>query len=240
MVTPVYVQYFFNNLIFAMKLSTFFYIVSNGILILLLTCCANQNNGSDTNKKVKSDSFVREVPKAFLAPLKKKQHSEINNKLGLGSLENGFKELQIRIWRTDTHYDTTRLLILTNNGINWTGCIINFKLNLSENLDSVLSVSREDVIKAPKTGWNYFIDSVLVLGLLDLPDYVKLLPEYEVLSDGDGVTVEYANTEKYRIYGLPDPQSNEGKFVEARKMLLILRLIEDEFDIKGFSTILRQ
>lgn len=96
--------------------------------------------------------------------------------------------------------------------------------------DSILSISRLSKKVLPKTGWKDFILKINKLKVQSLPNY-STINYYSVCSDGDGVTIEVATVNKYRIYNYPCFESN-AQIWQAGNISKIMNLIENEFNFK--------
>ena len=88
---------------------------------------------------------------------------------------------------------------------------------------------------SPISGWKKFIDSMINLKLLSLPDE-KELPAYNGCggADGIGYYFEWSTMKKYRYYCYCNPDLNVDNFWQAVNVLRIAGLLEREF---GFEYI---
>ena len=175
------------------------------------------------------ESFTKDIPKDDTLSYFKKKNSELIKSLGLNSLENGFNGLQIRIWRAAPFVEEKRLLILTQIDSNWKAELIMFTIH------NQLAQHKQSFIRNPSSGWKSFLDNLVRLDIFTLPDCDTLSADYYKGNDADGVRVEFADNRSYRTYTYSCPDINEKKFIQAKKMMQIMRLIEDEFNFDGFT-----
>lgn len=159
--------------------------------------------------------------------LKKK---EIEKVIGLKSLENGVENLQIRIWYGVALSDELQLIYLKKNEDNWTCELYFLKYIFNKNRDSLVSFTKQIEKKVPKSGWEDFIQKLFELKVLVLPDSYQI-PNYVICNDGNGITVEIATKNRYKIYNYPCFTS-QNEIWEAKNIELILELLENELDFK--------
>jgi hypothetical protein len=149
--------------------------------------------------------------------------------LGLESTEKGFDSVQIRIW-----YDcinTPHFLVgLKNTNGKWKAelCRIIYPPTWQRSGDSI---SGKIIQGSPKSGWPKFISQLFNLKILTLPnDYEIPNFKYDAVTDGCGAEVEIATKNTYRFYAYNNPELY--KYWQTKNILLILKLINEEFEIK--------
>lgn len=187
---------------------------------------------SITGKYDISDSIEKDIPAFFQSENWNKYFLSQRAALNSPSLENGYDSLQIRIWIDHGYlrYDSTQLLVITNDRVQTFGSLYKYTPPYDLAEDSTIRISGRFISLRPKKDWKTVIDSLMSLGIRSLPDYEKL--KYDLDTDPYGVTVEVAVKNKYRIYYYPDYQIQAKKVPEAKKMLDIMKFLEREFDIK--------
>ncbi|MCW3074760.1 MAG: hypothetical protein JWP69_1829 [Flaviaesturariibacter sp.] len=202
----------------------FYYLLT--IVIFSFSCKGQRNPISqpapfvDTNK-----AFKKEIPSVDifynLAKTKQKQ-------LGLYSLENGFDDLQIRVWYDFALVRERRLVVITNNDANWTATVYHLQVDWDGKTETILSKKVKQLI--PKSGWTTFSKKLLDLKVVTLPsqDYIK---GYSGGEDGRTYNVEVASKNQYRFYSYWEPQEYQTKFWQAKNMADILKLFETELGI---------
>ena len=174
----------------------------------------------DTNK-----TFKKEIPTVDifynLAKAKQKQ-------LGLDSLENGFDNLQIRLWYDFALVRERRLVVITNKDTSWTATVYYLQVDWDGKTETILSKKIKQV--TPKSGWATFSKKLLKLKIVTLPnqDNVK---GYGGGFDGRTYNVEVATKNQYRFYGYWEPQEYQNKFWQANNMSEILKLFETELGV---------
>lgn len=200
----------------------------------LLVSCNGQTgiNGFNENREP-VDTVVKDIPlnKKGKPSSYYRNKNSVENKLGLKSLENGFDSLQIRLWYGYAFKDSSQLVVLKNTKGKWTSELFTLVYHLNENGDTLKSISKDMIIREPKSGWRNFIDKVLKLQVTTLPDKSKI-KDYPDFVDGDDIIIEAATKKYYRIYSYKEPNHVQFKIKEAKNMEQILVLIESEFGFK--------
>ena len=154
----------------------------------------------------------------------------IEKKGDFQTIENGFDSLEIRIWYGHAFSDKLQLLVISKWKLGWNGELVELNCVYDKKHDSILSISRLSKKVLPKTGWKDFILKINKLKVQSLPNY-STINNYSVCSDGDGVTIEVATVNKYRIYNYPCFESN-AQIWQAGNISKIMNLIENEFNFK--------
>ena len=214
--------------------------MNKGILVIavcimeLVVSCNGQTESNEfkENRKL-ADTVVKDIPlnKKGRPSSYYQNKSNVENKLGLKSLENGFDSLQIRLWYGYAFKDSSQLVVLRNSNGKWTSELFTLVYHLNENGDALKSISKEIITRDPKSGWGNFIDKVLKLQITTLPDMNKI-KDYPDFADGDDIIIEAAAKKYYRIYSYKEPNQVQFKIKEAKNIERILELIENEFDFK--------
>jgi hypothetical protein len=191
-----------------------------GIIALFGAC--NLHTHSDS-----TPSFKREIPTYIggnvdifyqLAKDRQKQ-------LGLDTLENGFHDLQIRVWYNAALVREQRLVIITNKDTSWTADIYDFQVDLGDKTQTIISKQISQV--SPKSGWPTFSKKLLDLRIMTLLNQDDV-EGYSAEKDGRTYSVEVATKNQYRFYSYWEPQGYKDKFLEAKYMTDILNLFETE------------
>ena len=204
--------------------------LTSWLLILLIQACNGQpkEEAKEVLNQERNNTTIKSIPLSKRDTSFSKIKKSIENKLGISSIESGFKDLQIRIWKGFAHTDYVQLKVFTKIDTSLSAQLYNLFLHYDKNFDSVVAVTKEVVTKQPRTGWVFFTDSLLKLDILNLPDDSEI-PNYNVSMDADAVTVEVASGNKYRVYSYSDVESLSKTIEQAKKMAQILKLIQDEF-----------
>lgn len=170
-------------------------------------------------------TFKREIPSndVFYQLDKDKQ-----KQLGLDSLENGFANLQIRLWYDYSLIRERRLLVISNIGTKWTATVYYMQVDWDGQTETIRSKKVYNL--RPKSGWAIFSKKLLDLKIVTLPtqDDVK---GYSGGMDGSTYNVEIATKNQYRFYGYWEPEQFQDKFWQAKYMADILNLIELELGV---------
>lgn len=189
------------------------------VISLLLGSCKNHTGSTS--------SFKREIPTYIggnvdifyqLAKYRQKQ-------LGLDSLENGFHDLQIRVWYDFATAKEQKLIVITNKDTNWTAAIYNWQVGRDGKTETILSKKLRAVV--PISGWPTFSKKLLHLQIVTLPTQDDV-EGYSAGSEGRTYSVELATKDQYRFYSYWEPQVYQDKFWQAKNMSEILKLIETE------------
>lgn len=156
-----------------------------------------------------------------LAKAKQKQ-------LGLDSLENGFENLQIRVWYDFALVRERKLVVITNEDTTWTATVYDLQVDWDGRTESILIKKVKQV--TPKSGWADFCKKLLDLKVLTLPNQDDI-PNYGGGNDGRTYNVEVATKNQYRFYGYWEPQEHQDKFWQAKNMASILSLFKHELGV---------
>jgi len=177
------------------------------------------------------DTFLYERPKQD--PNDSQMQKRALRYLKLESLEKGFDSIQIRIWYGCPLGPGELLVVLKSNKEKWGAevCKIVYPATYQRWGDSITRIIFKD---SPKSGWIKFINRLFDLSVLSLPDEKQLKNlHYSVPMDGCGVDIEIATKNVYRKYGYGNPDIYDAEFLEAKNILSILKLINEEFGIRG-------
>jgi hypothetical protein len=145
--------------------------------------------------------------------------------LGLINLENGFDNLQIRIWYEYSLIKNRRLVVITNQRASWTATVYNLQVNYDGETEIIVSKEIKQAI--PKSGWESFLKKLFDLKIVTLPDSHDIA-NYSSGDDGVTYDIEIATKNQYRFYSYWGPSWNEDKIWQARNISAILKLIEEE------------
>ncbi|MGH2564074.1 MAG: hypothetical protein ACRDE5_06160 [Ginsengibacter sp.] len=177
------------------------------------------------------DTVIRDIPlnKYGEPSFFYKNKPEIEDQLGLVSLEDGYDSLQIRLWFSYAFIDSSQLVTVRNNKNKWSIELVTFLTNYTN--DKVVIENKRVIPKYPKSGWQDFTNKLFQLQILTLPDESKI-PKYSMFTDADRIVVEIATTKEYRIYQYQGPMIAHDDIWQIKNMGAILKLIENEFSFK--------
>lgn len=172
--------------------------------IILIFCTCNQSMEKEElliRNFDTADTLIKDIPKGgnekFISYYYLK--NDVEKKAGIESIENGYDSLEFRFYYGYTLSHLIQGIILKRSSLGWSGQLIYLTSNYSESNDSLVSISRKTKNVMPKCGWNSFIRQLLALGVLTLRDDTEI-QDYESCNDGDGLLIEIATRNKYRIY----------------------------------------
>jgi hypothetical protein len=151
--------------------------------------------------------------------------------LKIDTLQSGYDSLQIRIWYDYSLMSLRKLLIIKRTHGVWTATAYTMAVNWNApNQTETLKPQKVEIIN-PKNGWDDFLKKLFALQIMSLPN----MDDIPGLEDGwtDGITynVEIATKTQYRFYGYHLPGEFAEQYWQAKNMVSILNLIEDEFGI---------
>ncbi|MGB8190380.1 MAG: hypothetical protein WCF67_00615, partial [Chitinophagaceae bacterium] len=194
-------------------------------IFFLISCHSKQR--SPERNKCTGNSIIKNIPEGD----KDSAHIAIKDKIfklaNLPDLENGFDELQIRIWFA---YSSTieNLLIFSKVNGKWEGSYNRLEFYYDSTSRQLTAINRISKAFSPKSGWKLFTDSLAKLGLYNLPDRTAI-PGYELERDGHWIAVEFADCKNYKVYRYQSPWGYQDKFPQAKQIVSISKLIENEF-----------
>lgn len=150
--------------------------------------------------------------------------------LNIPIIDSGFKKFQMRIWQ-DFFDETGRIVVIRNVDNDWSAELWKYQyFTTNTGYPDSLSGSKS-LLSPPNSGWNNLINKMIQLDILTLPD-CETIQDYDIASDELAIIVEIASVNYYRLYGLMTPQVRVDKFPSARKMVQILNLMQEEFNLE--------
>lgn len=198
--------------------------------ILLYACNGQDRIGAKVSKTDTTKVFNREIPTGkdgtvdLFYNLKKQKASQLK----LDSLESGFDSLQIRISYDYSLVTKRDLVVIKMTNAKWEGKLYEMTVDWDAFTLTEKVISKKVKSIAPRSGWNSFVQKVLDLEVMSLPN----MDDIPGLEDGwnDGVTynVEVATQRQYRYYSYHLPKEFQDKFWQAKNMIKILELIKNE------------
>ena len=194
-----------------------------GIALLFGACNIHTHGDSTSEFKKEIPTYIGGNVDIFYQLAKDRQ-----KQLGLDSLENGFQDLQIRVWYNSSLVKERKLIVITNKDTNWTAAIYDLQVDWDGKTETILSKKIRNV--SPKSGWPTFSKKLLDLQIVTLPNQDDV-EGYSAGDDGITYSVEVGMKNQYRFYSYWQPQEYHDKFWQAKNMTEILKLFETELDI---------
>ena len=203
-------------------------VIAISLLVTLIVYCPAQTNSD-------SRGFIREIPtfgdgKPDLFYRLSQQKAK---QLKLENLENGYDSLQIRIWYDYSLVTYRSLLIIKQTNSVWSAKAYRMSVDWNASKLTEKVAEKQEKILEPKHGWDNFIKQLFALQITTLPN----MRDIPGLRDGwtDGVTynVEVATKEQYRFYGYHLPEKFQDKYWQAKNMVDILKLVQEELEIRS-------
>jgi hypothetical protein len=209
-------------------------LIQLGLLFFLYTSC--QNDSKTYKDKINyqvSDTIIQDVP---LDKNGNSIYSDADRKytdslLGYQPMNPPYNDLQIRIRYSYVFSDSGQIVNIKKSGNHYSADLTTLKYTFNKNNDSVIAIKKVVLKKHPTSGWEVFAKKLFDLKILTLPDFRKI-SNYPRFADGDGVTVEIATGNQYRLYQYKEPMQASNRIWQAKNMERILKLIEQEFTFK--------
>jgi hypothetical protein len=204
-------------------------IILFSVMFLGLVRCGTRSN--------QPTIFIRDIPdfkNGHSLRLEGLSHSR--DSLQLDTLEYGYDSIQIRLWVTYAIKDTFQIVSIKRHKNQWSGVYCETALHYSMEHDSILYYTKWEKPLYPKTGWQPFVDSLIKLNILILPDCTKIKGYDFPFDGGNSVTFEISTVGQYRLYMYQLPGLNKNHFKEAANVDNILKLVSYEFGIRYLGT----
>jgi hypothetical protein len=135
----------------------------------------------------------------------------------------------LRIFYPDITHSVVVEIRKTN--LMWQTILFNIKTGYDTELGKYRVTLIDKKSKVPKSGWPVFVNDLHELSVFTLPDS-KQIPGYQQGIDGCSYTIEYAISDQHRYFRYWEPELNQKKHTEARRLIKFLDLIEKEFGFK--------
>jgi hypothetical protein len=214
----------------------YYYVIILSALVGILSSCHSEHkndpihDSQSKRKIVTKDSTIQEQIKGLEMAVR----DELEFRMGLTPLEKGFNGLQLRLHKTHDVGTNEQFVVITDSNSHRSAKVVEFHQIYSMGGDSVGLVITKLTNKAPHSSWKKLIDSLISLNILALPDF-ESIPNYQIPSDGGQINIEWAKGDKYGRYSYYSPDVNASNIAEARKIVGIANLIEDEFELMNFG-----
>jgi len=193
------------------------------IFLSLYSCLAQPN--SDTTKFKIDIPILRDgSPSVFYSI-----DQELVNRFSLDNLQNGFDSIQIRIWFDHSNYSFQKLIVLKRVKETWTADLYIIEWNVYDYIGT-LKITNQGTL-SPRNGWNVFISKLFSLQITTLPNMDNIPGLWDDWLDGKSYSFEIATKTQYRFYSYHLPEHFQ-EFWQAKNVLQILKLIEEELGIK--------
>jgi len=206
------------------------------ILVLPLISCNNRDTKNDHSQKKDTIIVTKDIP------VNRKGEAVLYNQLcssrdylgKLDTLELGYDSLQIRLWYAYHLKNPEEHIVVIKKDSTWSAEL--HDIAWFRNDDTAYIVKREIKQGMPRIGWPSFIDSLVKLNILTLPDQTKV-PDMHLVYNAPVIIVEVATKTTYRQYAYTVPLDFVNKFSQARDLEKIMDLIEDQLGFKRIHKI---
>lgn len=158
-------------------------------------------------------------------------YERIPNYLELTSLMHRFDSIIVRLWFVYGNNDSTQLVVLRKGNWGWAAESSFFTYQIDDSHRSTLSIDDPKRME-PKSGWDFFIDSLLKLHIMALPDMHKSLGHPKTATDDDVIVEVSSKKTGYTIYRYRNPALAQGENKDAGRMEGIMELIETELGFR--------
>ncbi len=203
-------------------LSTFFFYI--------IICTGCNSNELQINRDNSTTKFRREIPAQYGGAYYLPTFYELPQRLNMKKIQEGFSDLQIRIWYKDAFVDTVQVLSLSWTEKKWAAEVGTIVLKYDDSREEVRRVGYNIQSKQPKSNWKIIEKAIINNDILNLPDYNSISGYANSLpTDGDVLTVEVADKNNYRIYSYPHPR-NYQKYESVKKLVKSIEMFQREFD----------
>jgi hypothetical protein len=211
------------------------------LLLLLLCFCVpvlqaqtnNSSAGSPQTTKLpeaekRSEEIVPNIPKAVWEKIFFESINQRTNEAGIKSLREtaiASEDIEIRVW---IGFGLSKLKGFIMNRVKntWSAKYITGEYGSKEFGNRIIQ------LKEPESGWEKNWQKLIDSEILTLPDAEAINCSPDVF-DGTSYVVELKKGNNYRTYMYDNPDySFAKKCREAGKMLKIIRIISEEFDLK--------
>lgn len=219
------------------------FLISIFIFSILYSCDTKQNSAKPESKPDSSDKSIGATTANDLTRASNfYQHIYIKNKtltrqVKIDSLNYHFDSLQIRLWNTGGLFQNHQLYLITNKNSIWSGTYFNLQPDTNyingqgsnEFLKGPmpLEIKRMKSVK-PKLGWAKFVDSLLSLNIMTLPDTDEVPKMKVTWTDASSTIIEVSTHNKYRFYSYYSPEQFVDSFWQAQKVVSIQSLFYTE------------
>lgn len=204
-------------------------------LIIPIVCFIICSCQDKKNVRLDTDTLIRELPKEKNGDIafEYKTKDTLEKRIGLPDLSNGYDSVFIRLYYSYSSSNISQLVEIFYDKKNeeWQSRIHTLKFEYSINGDSLLNVKDSVRSSMPKSGWQVMMKKINSLDIFNLPDF-RTFESYELPMDGAAVTVQVATKKKYRMYSYIMPILSKNSIIDAKKMVDILHVIEDELGFK--------
>jgi hypothetical protein len=199
-------------------------------ILTISTIHCNYINTKSQSDKLKD--IVSDIPYNRKGTIKYIYYEKlkIEKMLNLERLEDGFDSIQIRLWYGHSFTDSFQLVILKKSNSIWNASLYSSKYSYNTKRDSIDSIETKVEEKLPKSGWPIFVEKLFTLDIATLPDS-GTIPGYADCADGDGIMIEVATKELYRIYSYTCITHSRDIW-QVSNMDRILKTMEEELNFK--------
>lgn len=214
------------------------------LLLVLYSCDPKKGDVQQENKTDSVNNRMDMVEETDLSRAKNfYNHIFIRNIKGtklefIDSLHDHFDSLQIRLWNIGGLSPGHELYLVTKIKSKWTGTY--FDLQPDTNYISgkgtrefltgpiPLDIQQSKAIQ-PKIGWIKFIDSLITLQVMTLPDMEEVPGMKVKWTDSPYMIIEFSTKDKYRFYEYSSPDLYMDSFWQAGKAVKIQSLFYTQF-----------
>ncbi|MBP6023421.1 hypothetical protein [Ferruginibacter sp.] len=210
------------------KTSLYFFIITS-----LFISCNQKGSDNNTNQKINFGDSIKE----YINPNKDISVPYIQRIIlaaGLDSLDNGYEDMQLRIWLGHSLAIKHDIIILKYKNNKWHGERLSFSKVGNSLFDTKIKILFYEKI-FPKSGWSTFFNMVENSQIFTaLKDDTPLNCCNSGGADGILYTFELATKNKFHLHSYSNPTSDGPNNVHSKEVLAFANLLEKEF---GFEYI---
>jgi hypothetical protein len=215
-----------------------------GLLFLLFSSCDLKQHSVEKEKVI--STLAKTTDTVLEADLKRAtsfynnfiiKNNQLVGQVKIDSLNHQYDSLQIRLWIIGGLYPSRQLYIIKTSNSIWTG--LYYEMEPDSNYitgrgsneflkgPAPYEITKTKKIK-PKCGWTKFVDSLISLNILTLPDMEEIPEMKPTGTDAGNGIIEISSKSNFRFYGYFDAIQLADKFWQADKMAKIESLFFKE------------
>ena len=153
------------------------------------------------------------------------------NQLKLENLEKGFDSIQIRIWYDYSLVTQRKILVLKKIDSKYSAILYLFDVDWDYQNEKETITQKDIRVLNLNIDWGKFMKELSDLGIESLPNMDDIPGLFDGWTDGITYNIEIATMSKYRFYSYHVPEEFQDEFWQAKNIVKILSLIENEFGL---------
>lgn len=201
------------------------------IIAYLFISCNQKISNNDIHQKINFGDSIREyinLNREIGVPYIQR----IILAAGLDSLDNGYEDMQLRIWLGHSLAKKHDIIILKYKNNKWHGERLSFTKVGNSMFNTKIKILLYEKI-FPKSGWSTFFNIVENSQIFTaLKDDTPLNCCNSGGTDGIVYTFELATKNKFHLHSYSNPTSDGPNNIHSKEVLAFANLLEKEFDFE--------